>query len=63
MPVILGHRESRVEVGLLRVDSADGDRDIRLPFRNPVDDVTGLSQAIRVLIGCPFVNGLRARRD
>ena len=28
----------------------------------PVDDMTGLSQAIRVLMGCPFVNGLRARR-
>jgi hypothetical protein len=47
----------------LRVEGADGDRDIRLPFRTPVDDVTGLGQAIRVLMGCPFVNGLRARRD
>ena len=47
----------------LRVESADGDRDVRLPFRRPVDDVTGLGQAIRVLMGCPFVNGLRARRD
>jgi Protein of unknown function (DUF2470) len=47
----------------LRVESADGDRDVRLPFRQPVDDVTGLDQAIRVLMGCPFVNGLRARRD
>ncbi len=47
----------------LRVESADGDSDVRLPFRTPVDDVTGLSQAIRVLMGCPFVNGLRARRD
>ncbi len=46
----------------LRVESADGDRDIRLPFRAPVDDVIGLSKAIRVLIGCPFVNGLRARQ-
>ncbi|MBL7659506.1 DUF2470 domain-containing protein, partial [Escherichia coli] len=27
-----------------------------------VDDMTGLSQAIRVLMGCPFRNGLRARR-
>ncbi|BBX47047.1 DUF2470 domain-containing protein [Mycobacterium cookii] len=45
----------------LRVESADGDRDIRLPFHKPVDDVPGLSQAIRVLMGCPFVNGLRAR--
>jgi hypothetical protein len=47
----------------LRVEAADGDRDVRLPFHRPVDDVTGLSQAIRVLMGCPFVNGLRARRD
>ena len=47
----------------LRVESADGDRDVRLPFREPVDDVVGLSQAIRVLMGCPFVNGLRARQD
>ena len=47
----------------LRVESDDGDRDIRLPFRMPVDDVTGLGQAIRVLMGCPFVNGLRARQD
>jgi hypothetical protein len=47
----------------LRVESVDGDRDIRLPFRTPVDDVNGLGQAIRVLMGCPFVNGLRARRD
>ena len=50
----------------LRVESADGDRDIRLPFRQPVDDVTGLGQAIRVLMRCPFgqgVTGLRPRRD
>lgn len=46
----------------LRVEGADGDRDVRLSFRNPVDDVTGLSQAVRVLMGCPFLNGLRARR-
>ena len=45
-----------------RVEGNDGDRDIRLPFHRPVDDMTGLSQAIRVLMGCPFVNGLRARR-
>jgi len=47
----------------LRVESADGDRDIRLPFRTPVDDVIGLGKAIRILMGCPFVNGLRARQD
>jgi Protein of unknown function (DUF2470) len=47
----------------LRVESAEGDRDVRLPFRAPVDDVVGLGKAIRILLGCPFVNGLRARQD
>ncbi|MGX9789050.1 DUF2470 domain-containing protein [Mycobacterium sp. MMS18-G62] len=46
----------------LRVENEEGDHDVRLPFAKPVDDVTGLSQAIRVLMGCPFLNGLRARR-
>jgi hypothetical protein len=46
----------------LRVENEDGDHDVRLPFTKPVDDITGLSQAIRVLMGCPFLNGLRARR-
>jgi hypothetical protein len=46
----------------LRVEAEDGDHDVRLPFAKPVDDVTALSQAIRVLMGCPFLNGLRARR-
>jgi Protein of unknown function (DUF2470) len=46
----------------LRVEGEDGDHDVRLPFARPVDDVHGLSQAIRVLMGCPFVNGLRARK-
>jgi hypothetical protein len=45
-----------------RVEGDDGDRDIRLPFHKPVDDMPGLGQAIRVLMGCPFINGLRARR-
>ena len=48
-----------------RVEGSDGDgefQDVRLPFHKPVDDMTGLSQAIRVLMGCPFLNGLRARR-
>jgi hypothetical protein len=44
-----------------RIEGGDGDHDIRLPFHKPVDDMTGLSQAIRVLMGCPFINGLRAR--
>jgi hypothetical protein len=46
----------------LRVEKEDGDHDVRLPFAQPVDDMTGLSQAIRILMGCPFLNGLRARR-
>jgi hypothetical protein len=45
----------------LRVEGDNGDHDVRLPFVKPVDDVTGLSQAIRVLLGCPFLHGLRAR--
>lgn len=45
-----------------RVEGKDGDHDVRLPFHKPVDDMTGLSQAIRLLMGCPFINGLRARR-
>jgi uncharacterized protein DUF2470 len=45
-----------------RIEGNDGDRDVRLPFHRPVDDMIGLRQAIRVLMGCPFVNGLRARR-
>lgn len=45
----------------LRVEGDNGDHDVRLPFASPVDDVTGLSRAIRVLMGCPFLNGLRAR--
>jgi hypothetical protein len=46
----------------LRIENEDGDHDVRLPFMAPVDDLTGLRQAIRVLMGCPFLNGLRARR-
>jgi len=46
---------------MLRVEGPDEDHDVRLPFAAPVGDVTGLSKAIRALIGCPFVNGLRTR--
>ena len=46
----------------LRVEAEDGDHDVRLPFTKPVDDVAALGRAIRVLMGCPFLNGLRARR-
>lgn len=45
-----------------RVEGPDQDHDVRLPFHKPVDDMNGLRQAIRVLMGCPFVNGVRARR-
>ncbi len=45
-----------------RVERGDGDRDVRLPFHRPVTDMAGLRQAIRALMGCPFLNGLHARR-
>ncbi len=45
----------------LRVEATDGDHDVRLPFGAPVQDVPALGRAIRLLMGCPFVNGLRAR--
>ena len=45
-----------------RVEGNDGDRDVRLPFHRPVDDVVALGRAIRVLMGCPFANGVRTRR-
>lgn len=47
----------------LRIEDATGDHDVRLPFHRPVDDARALSQALRVLMGCPFVNGLRPRRS
>lgn len=45
----------------LRIESEYGDNDVRLGFAEPVDDSMGLSRALRVLAGCPFLNGLRAR--
>lgn len=45
----------------LRIEGAAGDHDVRLDFTEPVDDALALSQALRILVGCPFVNGLRAR--
>jgi hypothetical protein len=45
-----------------RIEGNVSDHDVRLAFHKPVDDMPGLSQAIRVLMGCPFINGLRARR-
>ncbi len=42
----------------LRVES-DIDNDVRLEFPAPVTDVESLSKAVRILMGCPFLNGLR----
>ncbi|MGH3562162.1 MAG: DUF2470 domain-containing protein [Mycobacterium sp.] len=47
----------------LRVEAADGDHDVRLAFGRPVQDLAGLNRAVRVLMGCPFLNGLQARRS
>ncbi|MGB7381730.1 MAG: DUF2470 domain-containing protein [Rhodococcus sp. (in: high G+C Gram-positive bacteria)] len=45
----------------LRIESDHGDNDVRLGFAEPVDDTMALSRALRILAGCPFLNGLRAR--
>ncbi|MGV8872502.1 MAG: DUF2470 domain-containing protein [Rhodococcus sp. (in: high G+C Gram-positive bacteria)] len=45
----------------LRIEGEHGDNDVRLGFAAPVDDVLSLGRALRVLAGCPFLNGLRAR--
>lgn len=50
----------RYGVGI-RVEGQGQDHDVRVPFANPVSDVTELGRALRVLAGCPFMNGLRAR--
>ncbi|MFL0178600.1 DUF2470 domain-containing protein [Mycobacterium sp. SMC-15] len=47
----------------LRVEAPDGDRDVRLSFPQPVEDVLSLNRAVRALMGCPFLNGLQARRQ
>lgn len=47
----------------LRVEGTDADHDVRLVFHRPVEDLTGLNRAVRVLMGCPFRNGLQARRS
>lgn len=46
----------------LRVEDADTDHDLRVAFERPVTDVAALNRAVRVLLGCPFLNGLHARR-
>lgn len=39
----------------LRVESSDGDHDVRLPFSRAVDDSEQLSTELRRLLGCPFL--------
>ncbi|MCH5642864.1 MULTISPECIES: DUF2470 domain-containing protein [unclassified Gordonia (in: high G+C Gram-positive bacteria)] len=41
-----------------RIETVDGDSDVRLPFPRPVTDVYELSHALRSLAGCPFMNSL-----
>ncbi|MDL9947396.1 DUF2470 domain-containing protein [Gordonia sp. ABSL11-1] len=41
-----------------RIEGPGGDSDVRLPFPRPVNDVYELSQALRSLAGCPFMNSL-----
>ncbi|MYR07525.1 DUF2470 domain-containing protein [Gordonia sp. SID5947] len=41
-----------------RIEGPTGDSDVRLPFTRPVTDVYELSQALRNLAGCPFINSL-----
>ncbi|GAA1083474.1 DUF2470 domain-containing protein [Tsukamurella spumae] len=36
------------------------DVDVRLNFQQPADDMAALQRGIRILLGCPFLNGLRA---
>ncbi|MGF6881689.1 hypothetical protein ABIA39_002379 [Nocardia sp. GAS34] len=43
----------------LRIETPDGDHDVRLPFEAPVEDVESLSRAVRILAGCPFRYGMR----
>ena len=46
----------------LRIEAATGDRDVRMDFPAPVADAVELGRALRILVGCPFGNGMRARR-
>ncbi|GAA4406909.1 DUF2470 domain-containing protein [Tsukamurella soli] len=36
------------------------DEDVRLNFTQPAVDMAALQRGIRILLGCPFLNGLRA---
>lgn len=39
----------------LRVEAADSDHDVRLPFPHPVETARDLGTALRHLLGCPFL--------
>jgi hypothetical protein len=43
----------------LRIEGIDSDHDFRLPFAAPAEDIEALGRAVRILAGCPFLNGLR----
>ncbi|WP_067663674.1 DUF2470 domain-containing protein [Nocardia miyunensis] len=43
----------------LRVETSEEDHDVRLSFQTPVEDVQSLSRAVRILVGCPFLHGMR----
>lgn len=47
----------------LRVESADGDHDVRLAFSGPVADEQRLSSELRRLVGCPFLSEQAPQRD
>lgn len=64
----IAHRTGRIRpLGLdryglrLRVESEGADHDVRIPFHEAVDDPTALNRALRLLVGCPFRNGLPPR--
>lgn len=44
----------------LRVESEDGDHDVRLAFEQAVTDTHCLGHELRRLVGCPFLAGQRA---
>ncbi len=44
----------------LRVESADGDHDVRLAFSGPVADAKALGLELRRLVGCPFLAAQQA---
>ena len=43
----------------LRVETPDGDHDVRLAFSEPVDTPGALGGELRRMVGCPFLNQVR----